>query len=173
MPVPYRKTPRAAEIGHAAYLDILWKTSERAFYGGLMVIDGKGQPIEFVHNRVDAPSGMLWPEEKVRSIGTALLAHTLFDACRCDTDLLICLPSLGSSEYCKTEIAPSIPFVQAVPEQHGAPVEWEWINSPPPQGMRSSILAQELIRRGFIIEPFDRLNHALKILYPQLNSDGV
>jgi hypothetical protein len=167
MPVPYRKTPRAAEFGQAAYLDILWLPSDRAFYGGLLIIDGKGQPQEFVHNTLTAPTGLLWPEDRVRSLGIAMLAHSLFDACRREPDLLVCLGSLGTPEYCKTEIAPSVPFVQAVPAREGIPAEWNWINDPPSSGMRASILAHELTRRGYIVEPFERLRHALRLVYPQ------
>jgi hypothetical protein len=167
MPVPYRKTPRAAEIGLAAYLDILWLPSDRAFYGGLLIVDGKGQPQEFVHNTLAAPSGLLWSEEKVRSTGVVTLTHSLFDACRREPDLLVCLPTLGSPEFCKTEIAPSIPFVQVVPAQRDVPAEWNWVNEPPSVGMRASILAQELARRGFILEPFERLWRALHLVYPQ------
>jgi hypothetical protein len=172
MPVPYRKTPRAAEFGQAAYLDIVWIPADRAFYGGLLILDGKGQPQEFVHNTLSAPSGLLWPEEKVRSLGTTLLAHSVFDACRREPDLLVGLPSLGSPELCRTELAPSIPFVQVVPAQEGIPAQWNWINEPPSAGMRAAILAEELARRGFVVEPFERLRHALRLVYPQATWHG-
>jgi hypothetical protein len=166
MPVPYRKTPRAAEIGLAAYLDVLFSPPERAFYGGLLVIDGKGQPQEFVHNTLAAPSGPLWPDDRVRSMGVAMLAHSLFDACRREPDLLVCLPSLGSPDYCRAEIAAAVAFVQVVPPEGEMPAEWGWVNDPPSSGMRASILAQELARRGFLTEPFERLERALRIVYP-------
>lgn len=172
MPVPYRKTPRAAEVGQAAFLDILWLPSDRAFYGGLLVLDGKGQPLEFVHNTLAAPSGVLWSEEKVRASGTVMLAHSLFDACRREPDLLVGLPELGSTETLRNELAPSIPFVQVVPAQEGIPAQWNWINEPPSSGMRAAILAQELARRGFIVEPFERLWHALRMVYPQASWHG-
>ncbi|MCW3099830.1 MAG: hypothetical protein JWL77_5448 [Chthonomonadaceae bacterium] len=167
MPVPYRKTPRAAEVGQAAYLDILYLPADRTFYGGLLILDGKGQPQEFVHNTLAAPSGALWPEDTVLSLGVVMLVHSLFDACRREPDLLVSLPSLGSPEMCRTEIAPSIPFAQVAPAEEGIPAEWNWINEPPSSGMRAAILAQELARRGFIVEPFERLRYALRMVYPQ------
>ena len=178
MPVPYRKTPRAAEVGQAAFLDIRWVHTDRAFYGGLLVLDGKGQPSEFVHNTLAAPSGVLWPDDKVLSLGIVMLVHSLFDACRREPDLLVCLPSLGSPEMLRTEIAPSIPFVQVAPAEEGIPAQWNWINEPPSGAMRAAILAQELARRGFIVEPFERLRYALRMVYPQaawheVESDGV
>ncbi len=173
MPVPYRKTPRAAEYGLAAYLNVRWLPPDRSFYGGLLIIDGKGQPQEFVHNTLAAPAGLLWPEEKVRPMGTTLLTHSLFDACRREPDLLVCLPSLGSAEYCRTEIAPSIPCVQVVPPREGIPAEWAWVNDPPSSGMKAAILAHELARRGFITEPFERLLQALRLVYPQTSWESL
>ena len=166
MPVPYRKTPRAAEIGQAAFVEVLYAPPERAFYGGLLILDGKGQPQEFAHNTLVAPAGLLWPEDRVRSMGVAALAHSLFDACRREPDLLVCLPSLGPPDYCRTEIAAAIAFAQVVPPRGDAPAEWSWINDPPSSGMRAAILAGELERRGFVVEPFERLRRALRIVYP-------
>lgn len=176
MPVPYRRAPRAAEVGQAAYLDMVWSPRDRAFYGGLLVIDGKGQPLEFVHNTLAAPSGLLWSPEKVHQMGVPLLAHSLFDACRREPDLLVGLPALGTPEFCSAEIAPAVPFAQVVPPQESLPAEWNWINTPPSSGMRAAILAQELVRRGFLMEPFERLREALILVYPEASwpaTDGI
>jgi len=168
MPVPYRKTPRAAEIGVAAYLHILWLPTERIFCGGLLITDGKGQPQEFVHNVLSAPTGLLWTDEQTWQRGLPILAHSLFDACRREPDLLVALDSLGPADFLSAEVAPSIPFAQVVPPRDGLPAEWNWINTPPSSGMRASVLAQELIRRGFLVEPFERLREALSLVYPDL-----
>lgn len=167
MPVPYRKTPPTTGAGSAAYLDILWLRSARTFYGALLLMDGRGQPQEFVHNTLSAPAGFLWPEEQVRALGLVVLSHSLFDACRREPDLLVCRAALGSPEFCRTEIAPSIPFAQVAPGTGDAPVEWNWINDPPSAGMSAHRLAQELLRRGFALEPFARLREGLRELYPQ------
>lgn len=167
MPVPYRRTPRSAEEGCAAFLDVVWLHSAGTFYGALLLLDGRGQPLEFVHNTLTAPSGFLWPEERVATLGTATLSHSLFDACRREPDLLVCLPTLGRPDFCRTEIAPAIPLAQvATGKEDGAPDAWSWINSPPAAGMRASVVAQELTRRGFALEPFQRLRRGLRELYP-------
>lgn len=170
MPIPYRKTPRAAEIGLAAYIDILWEPENRTFYGGLLLIDGKGQPQEFVHNVLSAPSGLGWTEEKIQYTGISTLTHSLFDACRREPHLIVSLSTLGSPEYCNNEIAPAIPFAQVILPKEGMPAEWNWINTTPSSGMRASIIAEELIKRGLIAEPFERLREALKIVYPTLKT---
>ena len=165
MPVPYRKTPRAAETGCAAYLDVVWIASGRTLFGGMLLMDGKGQPIELVHNTLAAPSDPLWPDDRLLPLAIAELVHTLFDACRRDPDLLVTAATLGTPEFCRTEIAPAIPFAQVTPERIDMPAEWNWLNMPPTPGMRAHLLAQELTRHGFLIEPLDRLRMALRIVY--------
>lgn len=167
MPVPYRKTPKSAQVGIAAYLDVYWLRSVRTFYGALLLMDGRGQPQEFVHNSLIAPTGFLWPETQVMALGTSSVAHSLFEACQREPDLLICPVTLGSAEFCREELAPSIPFAQVAPERDDLPAEWNWINEPPTRGMRAASLYQELTRRGFVTEPFDRLYMGLRIAYPQ------
>src|ERR1700722_12542285 len=135
MPIPYRKAPISTSSKYAAYLEIVWLPSARAFYGGLLVIDGRGQPLEFVYNTLPAPAGFLWPEEQVSSVGIASLSRSLFEACRCEPELLVCSESLGTPEYCKAEIAVSIPFAQVVEVGAGLIAEWSWINDPPTTGM--------------------------------------
>ena len=168
MPVPYRKTPRAAVMGLAAFLDVIFVEGQRTFYGAILVVDGRGQPQEFVHNTLLAPSGALWTPEKIQSLGIAELTHSLFDACRREPDLLVCLPSLGSPDYLKAEIAPALPFLQVNPPEENLPAGWSWVNTPPTSGMKAAIVAEELERRNALLEPFDRLHEALKMLYPVL-----
>jgi hypothetical protein len=165
MPIPYRRTPRAAEIGQAAFFDVIWSEEDRALYGGLLIIDGKGQPLEFVHNSAAAPSGELGPEGKMLLLGIAAVAHSLFDGCRRDPDLLVCLASLAPPGFCRAELAPMLPFAQVVPETDTTPAEWGWVNEPPTSAMRAAILAEELLRRGMVVEPFVRLRLALRALY--------
>ncbi|HLJ53433.1 MAG TPA: hypothetical protein VKT77_00255 [Chthonomonadaceae bacterium] len=165
MPVPYRRTPRAAETGCAAYLDVVWMPASRTFYGGMLLVDGKGQPMELVHNTLTAPEDSLWPDDKLAPSAIAELVHTLFDACRRDPDLLVCSEDVGTPEFCRVELAPAIPCAQVSAESPDLPIEWSWLNAPPAPGMRAGVLAQELARRGFLTEPFDRIRSALRIVY--------
>lgn len=164
MPVPYRKTPRVAQDGVAAYLDVT--QAGTTLYGAMLLMDGRGQPLEFAHNMLTAPGGFLWPLEKVRSLGTALLVHSLFDACRREPDLLVCLDTLGTPEFCRTELAPMIPFAQVTPGDD-VPAAWSWINDPPAPSMRAHQLYAHLLQHGLIEEPFQRLYDGLRTVYPQ------
>ena len=167
MPVPYRKTPKSAASPEAAYLDVVYLRSSGVFYGAILVIDSRGQPLEFVHNTLAAPTGFLWPEEQVLSLGIASLCHSLFDACQREPELLVCRASLGSAAYCNAEIAPSIPFAQIMESSNEEPAAWIWINDPPSPGMAAHSLSEMLQNRGFALEPFARIHQGLREVYPQ------
>ena len=168
MPVPYRRRPESASSQAAAFLDVRRNAGDKAFYGGLLLIDSRGQPLEFVHNRVVAPAGFLWPEAQVRSLGTAALCHTLFQACRREPALLVCPESLGSAAYLKSEIGAMVPFAAASEAGVGESPSWSWINDPPTVAMPANGLAQELRERGFAYEPFTRIFAGIMECYPEV-----
>ena len=167
MPVPYRKAPKSAASHCAAYLDVVWLRSTRTFYAGLLLIDSRGQPLEFVHNTLLAPGGFLWPEDQVRNLGVATLCHSLFDTCQREPELLVCRNTLGPPAYCKSDIAPSIPFAQVIESHNGEPAAWNWINEPPSPGMSAHMLGDTLRSRGLAVEPFTRIRLGLREVYPQ------
>jgi len=167
VPVSYRKPSKVLEEGAVAYLDCFRLDGDGGFYGAILILDGRGLPLEFIHNRLQPPSGLLWAEPDASRQTIAALAHSLFDACRRDPDLLLCLPSLGTVEFCRAEIAPTPPFAQALPAQEEIPPGVVWINTPPTEGMRGLTLYQDLLRRDALFEPFARLRQALHEVYPQ------
>lgn len=166
MPIPYRKVPRADEDGVAAFLDVVWLKAARTFHGGLLLLDSRGRPLEFVYNTLTAPTGFLWPESQVRRLGTARLAHTLFEACRREPHLLVCRSELGDVEFCRSELAPSIPFASVAAPSGDNPMHWCWVNDPPTPAMKAHGLAQALQQRGLATEPFARVLDGLREVYP-------
>jgi hypothetical protein len=152
----------------AAFVDVKWIETEHTLYAGLLIIDGLGQPVEFVHNFAVAPTGIPWsPANSVR-LATPRIVHSLFDTCRREPDLIVALPSLGDADYLTAEISPALPFALVVPAEGALPAEWSWINTPPTPGMRASFVAAELERRGLFMEPFSRLEAALRLVYPRI-----
>jgi hypothetical protein len=167
MSVSYKKPSRLLEDSGVAYLDVLRLDTDGAFYGAVLLLDGRGLPLEFVHNRLVPPSGLLWTEPDVSRQAVIALSHSLFDACRREPDLLLCLPALGSPDFCRVEIAPVLPFAQVIPPQEDIPAGVVWVNEPPAAGMRGHLLYQELLRRDALFEPFERLRRGLGETYPQ------
>lgn len=163
MPVPHR---RPAESGLAAFLEVSWLEPARTLYGALLVIDAEGGPLEFVFNSLAAPAGFLWPESQVRRQGVPALVRTLFSGCRRDPDLLVAAASLGDPEFCRRELAPSIPFALVQEATPPDLPQWTWLNSQPTPAMRAHSLALALQQRGLASEPLERVRAGLREVFP-------
>jgi hypothetical protein len=164
MAIPYRRSKATPEDGCAAYLDVI-PGQGGALLGALLLLDRRGRPLEFVHNRTDPPGGWMWPDELQVKACVAAIAHSLFDACRREPDLVVCKRTLGPNDYLRAELAPSIPMLVIGATADGE-IQWDWVNDPPTPGMRCHALAPELQSRGFLFEPFHRILRGLQVLYP-------
>lgn len=168
MPIPYRHPPKTSSHQCAAFLEVVWVQEKHTFYGALLLIDAKGQPLEFIHNTLTAPSGFLWPADQVRSIGIAELCHSLFKACSLEPLILLSTSNIGTPEYCKSVIAPAIPFAQIVRADVHKIFSINWINGQPTSGSTAYMLMEDLRSNGFISEPFNRLHNGLAEMYPEV-----
>lgn len=168
MSIPYRRTPRAETGGCAAFLLVVWSGEQSRLFGGMLLVDGRGQPVEFVHTSLKAPTGFLWPAESVRRFGTVEVVHSLFGACQREPQLVACQPSLGPPNWCRDEIAPSIPFAMVSPPGDDELAAWSWLNDPPAKSMPAFGLWESLVSRGFALEPFDRVAKGLHEVYPEI-----
>jgi hypothetical protein len=166
MPLPYHRPSRSLTEGCAAFLDILKAPNGQQFHGALLVVDGRGEPLEFVYNSVDAPAGFLWPEPRVAEAATLALTRSLFEACVRTPDLLVALARLAPIEVCRRELAPAIPFLLVAPPEGGLPESYVWVNDPPGPSMRADAVFQSLQERGFLLEPFSRIAAGLSEIYP-------
>jgi hypothetical protein len=164
MAIPHRRPQDSPEDGCAAYLDVI-AGQGGVLLGALLLVDRRGRPLEFVHNRTDPPGGWMWPNELQVKACAAAIAHSLFDACRREPDLVLCKRTLGPNDFLRTQLAPSIPMLVIWAAAEGE-IHWEWVNDPPTPGMRSHALAPELESRGFLFEPFHRIVRGLRELYP-------
>ena len=173
MPIPHRKPAGVAADRCAAYLDVRHVPLARTWYGGLFLTDARGQPLEFVHNTLTLPAGGLWSGPRAALSVVGEVGRSLFDACRREPDLLLCLDTLGEPEDLLAELAPAVPFGQVKPGTEEQPAEWIWINDPPSSGMAAARLHAELIRRGLLLEPFARLRLGLAECYQAVPWDAA
>ncbi len=165
MPIPYHRVPPSTSGPLAAYLLSTAGKTPKELLGGLLVIDGRGQPVEFVHNCIEVPSGLLWPAPGVEAAGFAALAHSLFEACRAQPDLLVIEHGLGTPHYIREKVAPLIPTCIVSQSQEDNPSTYAWVNEAPAIGTSAHLLIEELAERGFLHEPFDRIRRALAETY--------
>jgi|YNPMSStandDraft_1061717.scaffolds.fasta_scaffold04757_2 hypothetical protein len=169
MPVPYYRQAPAKDGPCAAFLDVVWDADKSRFLGCLLLIDARGRPLEFVHTELKAPSGFLWPEDDVRRLGTVQVAHALFDACQKEPVMVVCRSTLGAPEFLRREIAPSIPFAQVQLAEDGD-LSWSWVTAPPGAAHPADRLYRELVDRGYVWEPFERIARGLREVYPDFDA---
>ncbi len=165
MPLTHAKPQSLTVEGTAAYLDVVRLPAERRILGGLLVIDSLGQPIEFVHSSVELPHGFMWAKDQAEMLAIASLSRALFDACRNTPSLIAVRDEFAPVQFCKTEIAPTIPFGQVSNVPTDDPKHWSWINSPPTAGMPALALFEDLKRRSLTMEPFERIARGLSEVY--------
>lgn len=159
MPIPYRRPPAFSVQTAVAYLCVV-RASDGAYLGAILVTDVPGRPIEFIHNRIEAPRGFMWPREQVRASAVSALCHSLFDACERGPALLLAEDSLGTPDFCRDNLAPSIPFALV------SPGDWIWVSRPPAPQVEAHGLAEELRSRHDPLEPFTRVRAGLREVYP-------
>ncbi len=159
MPIPYRKPPAVTIQTAIAYLSV-GRAQDGSFIGALLLTDTQGRPIEFVHNRVEAPRGFMWPQDQVRAAAVTALCHSLFDACARPPELMLAEADLGSVDFCRDALGPTVPFALL------SSGDWVWVGRPPAPGAKAHSLAEALRSRADHLEPFSRIRAGLREVYP-------
>ena len=189
MPIAYHDLEDINALGTAAFLQVVEGPSEsNEWFGALLVLNARGEPLEFAYNRIALISNLFWrPADRVRAALRRLCA-TLFDAithtpsfllCRADRvdphvfgaggqiELSVPVGRVATGEeavgYVGAEQQAKISTVSA-----DAALEAHLFWTPgPPEGTGAQLFAH-LAERGLIFEPFDRAAKGLREVYPEL-----
>lgn len=91
MPIPFHDTEDLEALGAAAFLHVEQPApGSPQRYGALLFINARGEPLEFVYNRMELLSDVLWrPLDRARS-AVRRLAVTLFHEATLTPALLLC-----------------------------------------------------------------------------------
>lgn len=186
MPIPFHDTEDLDALGAAAFLHVEQPAGSPQRYGALFFINARGEPLEFVYNRIELLSDVLWrPVDRARS-AVRRLALTLFHEASLTPTLLLCRadtidPHLfgpaaqvalavpvgriaGADEavgYAGGEAEERVETADSEGEVREAHVFW---TPGPPEGEAADLFAR-LARRGLLIEPFERAGKGLRELY--------
>lgn len=172
MAIPYRAVSKPVATSFTAYLGVTFVEQLGKYIGGLLITDGRGQPVEFVHNYADAPSGLLWSEPEIRRVAVQSIAHSLFDGCSKSPAILFAQDSIGTPTYCTEELSPSIPFALVTKDETSGTLNVAWASQPPAPGSAASLIFDEINRRNLLMEPFSRIIRAIEEIYPEIRSQG-
>lgn len=163
----------------AAFFRVL-PTEPDTFVGGLLVINGLGEPLEFAYSRVRAKYRFLWLERDLGLAVTRELLTSLLDLCPRDPSALFFLArevpadlfveqldiprpvarvarddeTLGAAEIEQHEAIPGDPAVQLF-----------WVRGRPSDATSAHGLAVRLASRGLLLEPFERVVAGLREAY--------
>lgn len=180
MPIPFRDIDDIAELGAAGFLTIRPLASVDGYEGALFVINARGEPLEFTYNRVQTPHPFLWRKEDIRRHAHRRLTASLLSTCPAIPKVILCLAEeVGSELFCQ-DIEMSMPVCRIAPgtavvsitaaETQEASREEDslnlfWFPRPPNDAAVERRLVQELLRRGLLIEPFERAKKGLDEVY--------
>jgi hypothetical protein len=177
MPISYRYDDELERLGTAAFLRI--EDDPSGFRGALFVVDARGEPLEFAYNRVEVVKRFLWGAEQLQRHAARRLVTTLFDVCPRVPSLLLCRADEVGPELFSNDVQVAIPVArladeasvvgQAASEQLepivGAGLQAFWSGESPAEDSPERALLGELVRRGLLVEPFDRAAVGLSEVY--------
>jgi len=186
MAIPYRDIAEEETPGAAGYLKFVQREDGQAWLGALFLIDARGEPIEFTHARVRAPSSFLWRQDDLRSHCLGSLCAAMFDTCPVLPALIVCLadevePHLFS-EYIRVDLplarmsdgdtplsVSSAETLEETPAGDAADdtVSVCWTDAPA-AGSPARVLFDALASRGMLVEPFSRAEAGLREVYQDL-----
>lgn len=154
--------------------------------GGLLLIDARGEPVEFTYNRVSVKHRFLWRDRDLRSAVTRELLTALLEACPRTPTALFCLAREVEPALFLEDIDVQRPVARIAGENEtiglaGEEVEERvegpsaaqlfWVRGRPSDATDAHRLVKRLAGRGLLLEPFERVLAGLRETY-QFDSEG-
>ncbi|MQA89168.1 MAG: hypothetical protein GEU90_02865 [Gemmatimonas sp.] len=168
MPIPFRGAEEVDELGAAGFLLFLRDTAEISMGGGVLLVDARAEPLEFVHHSMTLPGGALWSAEDAGRHAGRRLAAELFRALGRTPGVLIVRDDGSASEQWLGDLEVGIPVGLLDEVNRGGSVAPRWLDGGPALGSPADRLCERLGQRDLLIEPFTRLERALRQLHPFL-----
>lgn len=183
MPIPFRDAHGLDDLGEAGYLKIEQCSGGSTHLGALLLINARGEPIEFTFSRVDVPHAELWRPGDARRFAARKLVVSVLTLCPRVPHVLFCLTEEVESELFSRDVQLSLPVSLVAPAVADATpgaytdadsplasraAALSWIPQQPAEGSSAARLLHELTSRSLIIEPFGRASRGLREVYGPL-----
>ncbi len=171
MPIPFRDAGEIEELGAAAFLRFIRDTTGTAVVAGVLLVDARAEPLEFVHHWIALPGGTLWSvAEAWRYAGRRLTAE-LFRALGRTPGFLLVLDTPASELWLRDlEIGIPAGIMEDMGERRATAVRW--LGEAPPLSSPAGRLYDRLASRGLLAESFDRVARALREFHPSLAGEA-
>lgn len=166
MPIPFHDAGDVEELGSAGFLKLESLVGDdRLSLGaaaGLLVINARGEPLEFAFNRLELRSPGLWGPGRARGALQRRLVASLLSVCSHDPRLLVCLDDEIDVHLFGRELRLEVPVARV---QASPPMLVTWQRSPPADGSAELRLFERLGARGLVLEPFERAALGLREVF--------
>ena len=178
--IPFHDSESIEELGVAAFLVVA--PAGDFVSGALLLLNARGEPLEFVFNRLELMSGALWRERDKHHAAARRLCATLFQAAQLAPTLLfyraadiepglfgaagqlrleIPVARIGALHQTLTPAAAEIATRTATFDAEGEAGDVDALWTLPPAENAAELFAK-LAARGLLLEPFERAERALK-----------
>jgi hypothetical protein len=178
--IPYQSVLGEDEVGLSGAFFRALRLDPGSFAGALLLIDSRGEPLEFTYNKASIKNRVLWRERDLQRAVVRELLTTLLDSCPREPSALFFLAREVEPELFLEDIDISRPVARVVSDDdlvgaaaietaeelgaaHG--VQLLWVRGLPSDATPAHRLAERLAARGLLLEPFDRVLAGLREAY--------
>jgi hypothetical protein len=179
VPIPFHDADEIEELGSAGYLALEHAPDGSGCRGGLLVVNARGEPLEFAYNQVQAPARFLWRPADLRRALERRLTASLLSVCSHQPRLLLCRAEDVGSALFSLDIHLDVPVARMdepmavarrVDRETGevfedAAPQVAWQPEPPAEGSLERRLFERLSAHGLLEEPFERAAVGLREVF--------
>jgi hypothetical protein len=167
VPIAFHDVGDVDELGSAGFLKLeLVVADDQATVSavaGLLVINARGEPLEFAFNRAELRHRELWGERRARGHVQRRLVASLLSVCSYDPRLLVCLADEIDTDLFERELHVEVSIVRIA--ELAAPAQVTWQPAAPIDDSAEQRLFERLGAHGLLLEPFERASHGLREVY--------
>jgi hypothetical protein len=184
VPIPFNdKDEFGGGLGSAAYLKLTATPDASCSIGALLIINARGEPLEFAYNRVRVPQAFLWRNTDLTRYVQRRLTASLLSVCSQQPRVLVCLEEEIGIRLFGQDLRLEVPVARVTPprrrvdvttgevveDETSSPPHVAWLPQPPEEGSVERKLFEHLSARGLLLEPFERAAVGLREVYgPQM-----
>jgi hypothetical protein len=173
VPIPFHDVGDVEELGSAGFLKLEPFVGENQVtvgaVAGLLVINARGEPLEFAFNRVELRHPVLWGERLARCHLQRRLVASLLSVCSSDPRLLACMDDEIDADLFGRELRLEMSVVRLQAFQTrgepSLPIPVVWQPAPPSDDSPEHRLFERLGAHGLLREPFERASLALREVF--------
>jgi hypothetical protein len=193
VPIPFHEVGDIEELGSAGFLKLEPLVGHNRLtigtLAGLLVINARGEPLEFAFNRVELRHPVLWGERVARCHLQRRLVASLLSVCSYDPRLLVCLDDEIDADLFGRELRIEVAIARLgailpakrvvdhttgeVLDESSPVIPVTWATAQPSDDSAEHRLFERLGAHGLLLEPFERASLGLREVYSQIEMEAV